>query len=89
MIRLVNLVFFVGCALLVAHYYGLGSTIELLVAVAVAVGLMRVLSKKRFIRDPVRLSHNRYTNSVSLQRRFCLNERRLQEFYQIKSGVLA
>jgi hypothetical protein len=48
MIRLVNLVFFVGCALLVAHYYGLGSTIELLVAVAVAVGLMRVLSKKRF-----------------------------------------
>jgi hypothetical protein len=47
MIRLVNLVFFVGCALLVAHYYGLGSTIELLAVVAVAGGLMRVLSGKR------------------------------------------
>lgn len=48
MIRLVNVIFFVGCALAVARYSGLGSTAELLVAVVVAVGLMRVLSKKRF-----------------------------------------
>jgi hypothetical protein len=47
MIRLVNLIFFVGCALAVAHYSGLGSTVELLIAVSVAVGLMRLLSSKR------------------------------------------
>jgi len=47
MIRLVNLVFFLGCALAVARYYGLGSMVQLLGAVAVAVGLMRVLSSKR------------------------------------------
>jgi hypothetical protein len=47
MIRLVNLVFFIGCALLVARCYGLGRTIELLVAAAVAIGLMRVFSSKR------------------------------------------
>jgi hypothetical protein len=45
MIRLVNLIFFLGCALAVAHYYGLGSTLELLAAVAV--GLMRLLSNRR------------------------------------------
>jgi hypothetical protein len=46
MIRLVNLIFFVGCALMVAHYYELGSTIQLLAVVAVALGLIRVLSGK-------------------------------------------
>jgi hypothetical protein len=47
MIRLVSLMFFLGCALMVAHYYGLGSMVQLLGAVAVALGLMRVLSSKR------------------------------------------
>jgi len=47
MIRLVNLVFFLGCALAVAHYYALGTTIQLLAAVAIAFGLMRVLRGKR------------------------------------------
>ena len=47
MFRLVNLIFFVGCALAVAHYSGLGSTIELLLSVSVAAGLMRILSSKR------------------------------------------
>jgi hypothetical protein len=46
MFRLLNLVFFLGCALAVAHYYGLGSMLELLAVVAVALGLMRVLSGK-------------------------------------------
>jgi hypothetical protein len=47
MIRLVILILFLGCALAVAHYYGLGSTVQWLGAVAVAVGLMRVLSGRR------------------------------------------
>ena len=47
MIRLVNLIFFLGCALAVGHYNGLGSTIQLLAAFAVALGLMRLLSSKR------------------------------------------
>ncbi len=47
MMKLVNLVFFLGCALVVAHYYGLGSTIELLAAVCVGIFLMRVLSRRR------------------------------------------
>ncbi len=47
MIRLVNLVFFLGCALAVGRYNGLGSTIQLLAAVVVALGLTRVLSGKR------------------------------------------
>ena len=47
MIRLVNLIFFPGCALVVAHYYALGSMVQLLGAVAVALGLMRVLSGRR------------------------------------------
>jgi len=47
MLRLVNLIFFVGCALLAARYTGLGSTAELLIAVAFAAGLMRILSSKR------------------------------------------
>lgn len=47
MIRLVNLIFFGGCALVVARYSGLGSTVELLVAVGVAVALMRILSSRR------------------------------------------
>jgi hypothetical protein len=47
MTRLVNLILFLGCALAVAHYYGLGSTVELLGAVAVVLGLMRVLSGRR------------------------------------------
>ena len=47
MIRLVNLIFFLGCGLAVAHYYALGSTIQLLAAVAIAFGLLRVLSGKR------------------------------------------
>ena len=51
MIRLVNLVFFLGCALAVAHYYGLGSMGQVLAAVAVTAGLMRLLSGKR---DPLR-----------------------------------
>ena len=49
MLRMVNLVFFLGAALLVAQCYGLGSTIELLGAVALALGLMRVLSSKRIL----------------------------------------
>jgi hypothetical protein len=48
MIRLLNLIFFTGCALAVARYSGLGSTMELLAVVIVAAGLMRVLSSKRF-----------------------------------------
>jgi hypothetical protein len=47
MIRLVNLILFLGCALAIAHYYGLVSMVQLLAAVAVALGLMRVLSGKR------------------------------------------
>lgn len=47
MIRLVSLVFFVGCALGVAHHYGMGSTLQLLGVVIVATGLMRLLSTKR------------------------------------------
>ncbi len=47
MIRLVNLVFFLGCVLAVAHYYGMASGIQMLAAVAVTFGLMRVLSSKR------------------------------------------
>jgi hypothetical protein len=47
MIRLVNLIFFPGCALVVAHYYALGSMVQLLGAVGVALVLMRVLSSKR------------------------------------------
>ncbi len=47
MIRLVNLIFFLGCALVVAHYYALGSMVQLLGAVGVALVLMRVLSSKR------------------------------------------
>jgi hypothetical protein len=49
MIRLVNLIFFVGCALALAHYYGWGAALQLLAAVAVALGLMRVLSSKKRI----------------------------------------
>jgi hypothetical protein len=47
MLRLVNLVFFIGCALAVAHHYGFGSMFELLAAVICAGCLMRVLSSKR------------------------------------------
>jgi len=47
MIRLMTVVIFLGCALAVAQYYGLGSTLQLLAALAVALGLMRLLSGKR------------------------------------------
>ncbi len=47
MIRLVNGIFFMGCALAVARYYGLGSTVQLLAALAIALGLMRLLSGRR------------------------------------------
>jgi hypothetical protein len=47
MIRLVSLVFFLGCALAVAHYYALGSTVQLLGAIIIAFGLMRLLRGKR------------------------------------------
>jgi len=47
MIRLVNLILFLGCALVIAHYYGLGSLVQLTAGVAVALGLMRMLSSKR------------------------------------------
>lgn len=47
MIRMVNLMLFLGCALAVAHYYGLGSLVQLTAVVAVALGLMRVLSGRR------------------------------------------
>jgi hypothetical protein len=46
MTKLVNLTLFLGCALAVAHYYGLGSLFQLSAGVAVALGLMRVLSSK-------------------------------------------
>ncbi len=46
MIRMANLVFFMGCALVVGRYYSLGSTIELLAVVGVALGLMRLLSRR-------------------------------------------
>jgi hypothetical protein len=41
--------FFLGCALVVAHYYGIGSAIGLLAAVGVAALMMRLLSKKRVL----------------------------------------
>jgi hypothetical protein len=47
MIRLVNLVFFLGCALAVSHYYGMASAVQLLTAIAITFGLMRILSSKR------------------------------------------
>jgi hypothetical protein len=47
MIRLVNLIVFGGCALAVAHYTGLGNTMELVGALVLAVCLMRVLSTRR------------------------------------------
>ena len=47
MIRLANLIVFGGCAVAVARYSGLGSTIELLGVVAVAAVLMRLLSSRR------------------------------------------
>jgi hypothetical protein len=47
MMKLANLVFFLGCALAVAHYYGWGSMAELLGVVTIAFCLMRVLSSRR------------------------------------------
>ncbi|MGP8197973.1 MAG: hypothetical protein ACLQU4_00545 [Limisphaerales bacterium] len=47
MTRLVNLGLFLGCALAVAHYYGWESLVQLAAGVAVALGLMRMLSSKR------------------------------------------
>lgn len=47
MLKLINLIFFVGCGLAVAHYYGLGSTVELLAAVVFGVFLVRLLSSRR------------------------------------------
>jgi hypothetical protein len=47
MIRLVNLIFFSGCAVAVARCYALGSLMQLLAAVIVAFGLIGILSSKR------------------------------------------
>jgi hypothetical protein len=47
MIRLASFILFGGCALAVAHYYGLGGAIQLLAVVGVAFGLTRILSRKR------------------------------------------
>ena len=47
MIRVVNLIFFLGCALAAAHYYGWASAIQVFAAVAVTLGLMRILTSKR------------------------------------------
>ncbi|MGD0812430.1 MAG: hypothetical protein ABSA83_02400 [Verrucomicrobiota bacterium] len=47
MTRLVNLGLFLGCALAVAHYYGSASLAQMAAGVAVALGLMRMLSGKR------------------------------------------
>lgn len=47
MIRLVTLVISLGAALAVAQYYGLGSIIQLLTAIAIAFALMRLLSSRR------------------------------------------
>lgn len=47
MLKLVNLVFFLGAALVVGRYYGWGSSLELLGAIAVALFMMRILSGRR------------------------------------------
>jgi hypothetical protein len=47
MVRTVNLIFFLGCALAAAHYYGWASAIQVFAAVAITLGLMRILSSKR------------------------------------------
>jgi hypothetical protein len=47
MIKLINLVFFLGCAIAVGRYYGWGSTMELLSVVIVSCCLMRLLSSRR------------------------------------------
>jgi hypothetical protein len=49
MIRVASLILFGGCALAVARYNGLGGTLELLLVVGLAFGLMRILSGKRVI----------------------------------------
>jgi len=47
MITLVNIIFFLGCALAVARYYGLATAVQALGAVLVTFGLMRILSRRR------------------------------------------
>jgi hypothetical protein len=48
MLRLGNVILFIGCGLAVAHYYSFGRTVQILAALVVACGLMRLLSSKRF-----------------------------------------
>lgn len=47
MIRLVNLIFFVGCALAVCHYTGLSSSVLFFAVVIATLWLIRFLSQKR------------------------------------------
>jgi len=47
MMKLVNWVVFLACALAVGHICGWGSSLEVLAAVVAALCLMRVLSRRR------------------------------------------
>jgi hypothetical protein len=47
MIRLVNLILFVGFALAIEHYYGLASMVQLTAVLVGTLGLIRALSSKR------------------------------------------
>jgi hypothetical protein len=49
MSRLLNASLFLGCALVVKHYYGLCSLAQWTAGVALALGLMRVMSGKRML----------------------------------------
>jgi hypothetical protein len=40
-------VFFLGCAVAVAHYYAMGSAVELVGVVVVSLFLMKLLSSRR------------------------------------------